>query len=192
MADANLISPAVIQGLLKEAARKAAYGMQAYIGAEMGVAQVSDAWRQGKPGATAFPAQATTWSSSPKLQIRGGRLYKSFQPNGEGNVFEMSVSDGKVALLYGTRIIYAPVHERGMFIASKGRMHKYFWAMYAQTKNNFYKVMALSVQKRGGVKIPPRPFFEKGIANFEREGLPLVLQDFAESVAAYMTGEQKV
>lgn len=174
------IPPAAVQALLKDAAQRAGYGLQAYIGAEMGLGKVSDDWRQGKQGAVAFPATETTWSKSQKLTTRTGKLYKSFAPNNSNNIFVVDTGDGKLLIKYGTRLIYAGVQENGGFIKSQGRMHLWFWAQYQKTHNEFFKIMALSVKKKGGVTIPARPYFAPGVERFQREGMPLLLKDIAQ------------
>lgn len=173
-----------INGLLKDALQRAAYGLQAYIGAEMNGGKPDDSWRTGAPksGAKAFPATKTTWSKEKQLRVQRGRLFKSLAPNSPDNISTIQVSDGKVALLYGTRVVYAAIHESGGFIANKGKMDKWFWAQYAQTKNEFFKIMALSVRKKGGVTIPARPYFNPGVEAFRREGLPLLLKDISEGL----------
>jgi hypothetical protein len=55
------------------------------------------------------------------------------------------------------------VQEFGGFIASKGNMHKYFWAKFAETKQPYFKNIALSVKKKGGVNIPARPYFNPAV-----------------------------
>jgi phage gpG-like protein len=182
-----------VNGLLKDALQRAAYGLQAYIGAEMNGGKPDDSWRKGTPksGKDAFPATKTTWSKEKQLRVQRGRLFKSLAPNSPDNITTIQVSEGKVALLYGTRVVYASIHESGGFIANKGKMDKWFWAQYKQTKNEFFKVMALSVRKRGGVQIPARPYFNQGVEAFRREGLPLLLQDIAEGLTEMFNNPAK-
>jgi hypothetical protein len=187
------IPQAAVNGLLKAAIQRAGYGLQAYIGAEMTGRPVDDSWRTAKPqsGVQAFPATKTTWSNSKKLRVGTGRLFKSLAPNSPDNISTIQVSDGKVALLYGTRVVYAAIHESGGFIANKGKMDKWFWAQYKQTKNEFFKIMALSVRKKGGVTVKARPYFNPGVEAFRREGLPLLLQDISEGLLEYINNPQK-
>ena len=187
------IPQAAVNGLLKDALQRAAFGLQAYIGAEMSGGQPDNSWREGKPksGVKAFPASKTTWSTNKELRVQRGRLFKSLAPNSPDNISTIQVSDGKVALLYGTRVVYAAIHESGGFIANKGKMDKWFWAQYKQTKNEFFKIMALSVRKKGGVTVKARPYFNLGVENFRREGLPLLLQDISEGLLAYINNSQK-
>jgi phage gpG-like protein len=125
--------------------------------------------------------ESITWSRSQFLAARSGRLTRSFIPNQRDSIFQVDVSDDRLRIRLGTAVPYAAVHEgpagSSVFIASRGRMHKYFWAQYAKSKNPFFKVMALSVQKRGGVTIPKRPFFANAVARFQAEGLPRLLED---------------
>lgn len=97
------------------------------------------------------------FSNSEKLGIRSGQLFKSFQ---------VTVRDG-VSIF--TDSIYAPVHEYGAKIKakkaekqgfSKYQMEAFFWAKYLATKTEMWKILALSVRKKGHVKIKARPFFE--------------------------------
>ena len=63
--------------------------------------------------------------------------------------------------------VYARIQEFGGFIASKGKMDKFFLAMYYKTKNPFYRIMFLSVKKNKGVKLKPRPFLEPTIKDLQ-------------------------
>lgn len=86
-----------------------------------------------------------------KLGIRSGKLLKGmyFKANNDG--FDI-----------GNSTKYAWVQENGMFVKSKGNMHKYFWGKYYESKGKaeWYKWVALSVIKKGGVNLKPRPFFK--------------------------------
>ena len=162
-----------IPQLLKAVAQKAPYLLQAAVEAHMDE-------NGPEPGA---------WSSSLQIGMQSGDLSRSLIPNEPGNIFEVKTDGGKLSIRYGTKIIYASVHEHGGFIRSKGKMHKWFWARYKETHAPFYKIMALSVKKRGGVRIPKRPFFEPGMEQFRKEGLSKLLQELLVEITKAWDGK---
>jgi len=156
--------------------------IQAYIGAEMGAGKVSQSYLEG--GATAFPKSEETWSSGSRLKLKSGRLLQSFNPKSPDSLSGMTGSyKNKLKYNIGSGLIYAGIQESGGFIKSKGRMHKYFWAMYAKYNNPFHKIMALSVKKKGGVNIKARPYFNPAIDKFfSKRYIDFVKEKFFESL----------
>lgn len=111
-----------------------------------------------------------------KLRIvsgAGSSLAFSFDMNSPESTTKFTVANGKIKGKIGTKKIYAGIHETGGFIASKGRMHKFFWAMYYESKLPFFKTIALSVMKKGGVNIKARPFFNPAMKNFKSSGFEI-------------------
>lgn len=151
-----------------------------------------------------------TWNPAKGAGTLGrgtGRLMRSLAPGGPGAVFEVKpAKNDAITIRFGSSLRYAGVQERGMTIMSKGRMHKYFWAMYYLVRGaqggggkaakalhratrlgkssglggaaDFYKRMALSVKKRGFVTIPPRPFLHPAAEKyFGSEGPANVMRE---------------
>jgi len=109
-------------------------------------------------------------STNTRLEINTGNLFRSFAKGGVGNIYKTKVSGDLYELEYGSSLPYAAIHEYGGFIKSKGKMHKYFWARFAETKNTYFKNLALHVQKKGGVQIPKRPYFAPSVSKFKSNG----------------------
>lgn len=119
-----------------------------------------------------------------KLDVKSANLLRSFIPNQKGNIDKLTTSASGFDWEFGTSLIYASIHNRGGFIKSKGKMHKYFWAKYYETKNPYMRNMALSVKKKGGVNIPKRPYFdnaEKKIQKDMPDFLQKVIDEFAKT-----------
>jgi hypothetical protein len=106
-------------------------------------------------------------STNTKLEINTGKLFRSFSRGSIGNIHKVSVNSGLYQLEYGSNLPYARIQEYGGFIRSKGKMHKYFWAKFAETKQSYFKNLALHVEKKGGVTIPKRPYFEPALQRFK-------------------------
>ena len=156
-----------LQALLKEFGQRSQYLIQARLAQQI---------EQNRP-----QSDSTAWfTNKSKLQLRTGRLFKSFAPNSDEGTNELNISEKGFKLTIGSNLPYASIQEYGGFIKSKGRMHKYFWYKYAESRNIFFKILALSVIKRGGVNIPQRPYFNMGLQNFENKDLPELLEDFIE------------
>lgn len=152
---------------LKEFSQELIVAFTGYVGSEMGDYSPSKTYKEGKSD-EAYPDNEKTWSSNPRLRVQSGRLLKSFTPKKPGSLSNVKITGYKVDINIGTNLVYANPHEYGMFIKSKGRMHKYFWAKYASSRNEFYKIMALSVIKKGGIRLKKRPYFIPALVNFQK------------------------
>jgi len=157
-----------LPGIIKDILRATPTTLAGYIGAEME-----------KRGTSAGGASvAFAPSTSKKLQTGTTALFKSLLPNKPGNITKLDGTN----LEYGTDIIYAGVQEFGGFIRDKGHMQGFFWWRYKETKSPYYRNLALSVRKKGGVTIPARPYFAPGIEKFKSEGLPKLLAAILKKV----------
>jgi phage gpG-like protein len=122
-------------------------------------------------------------SKSDKLYIGTRRLYNSLMARNPENIYQLSLNDNQIDITYGTKVPYASIHETGGFIASKGRMHKYFWAKYYETKSPYYKYLALKVKKQGGVDIPARPYLNPGMEYFNEKMMPKVVENMIKKIS---------
>lgn len=116
-----------------------------------------------------------------RLGTRTGRLTRSFLPNQQDSTQSVQETNGVVTIRVGTKTPYAAIHENGGFIASKGRMHKFFWFKYMESQNPAYKYMALAAQHKGGIKIPARPFFKPALKNLEQR-FPVIAAELFRNI----------
>jgi hypothetical protein len=148
-----------------------------------------------------------TWSNNKQqLRLKSGRLYSSFRPNTKTTYVD--VKTDKIKIKLGSDVEYANIHEKGGFIKATpitviryheykrkdGRlseftevkrsykMAQYFWAKYFETEkqNSFFKIMALAVEKAGGVKIPKRPYFVPALFALRTTGLKKILKKYIQ------------
>lgn len=115
---------------------------------------------------------------------------------------KVKIEGEKVVLDIETDKPYAGIQNRGGFIYARRthrtnkktgkqtqtyKMAQYFWAKYfeanAGTRKNIYKRMALSVEKKGGVKIKGKFYMRRSLKDFEQTGLEKVLQGFLLQVS---------
>lgn len=118
-------------------------------------------------------------STNTKLEINTGKLFRSFSRGSIGNIHKVSVNGGLYQLEYGSNLPYAKIHEYGGVIKAIKKvssvkrkketyaMAQFFWAKFAQTKQNYFKHLALHVENKGGVTIPKRPYFEPALQRFK-------------------------
>lgn len=124
-----------------------------------------------------------TWLEGAILQSRSFALRNALLGIGIGTVAGAHADVKAITATGGIDpavIPYAAIHEFGGFIASQGKMHKYFWAKFAETKLPFYRIMALSVLKKGGVDIKKHPFIAPGsrdVTDKLRREVPLHIAD---------------
>lgn len=124
------------------------------------------------------------FNPGPKLGIRRGDLIRSYLPGKPQNASTTQITSTGAVMRIRSTHPGAVVHETGRpaFIRSKGRMHKFFWAKYAETRKLSYKIMALSVIKRGGIRVKARPSIGKGIAKFLDRGVATLQQRFVDAL----------
>ena len=108
-------------------------------------------------------------STSTKLAINTGKLFRSFARGSEGNVYRVQESSGNFELEYGSDLPYARIQETGGFIKTKGKMEGYFWARYRETGVEYFRNIALKVRRVGGVNIPARPYFAPALQRFRQD-----------------------
>ena len=108
-------------------------------------------------------------STSTKVAINTGKLFRSFARGSEGNVYKVTESGRIFELEYGSDLPYARIQETGGFIASKGKMEGYFWARYRETGVAYFRNIALKVRRVGGVQIPARPYFAPAVQRFRQD-----------------------
>lgn len=129
--------------------------------------------------------QKNAWfSNSSKLRSQSGKLADSFrmkqfmkvkENSDTKGVTKFSYNNGVVTGKFGTSLPYASIQEYGGEVKAvkKGGsvkrrkevfiMEQYFWRVYFETKNIFWKILALAVKKKGGINIKARPYFFKSI-----------------------------
>lgn len=156
-----------------------------YLGAEFGFRSTESSFTS---GGAAFNDSGNTWSTSNELRIKSGKLYRSFSLNNSDTLTDFTIAKNGLKITYGSKLPYASIHEFGGFVRSKGNMHKYFWAKYFETDNEFYKIMALSVLKKGGVNIPKRAYFNPALKEFNKKGLTEILNLIINDIIKKMNG----
>lgn len=128
--------------------------------------------------------RAPVFNTGNNLFSVSGNLFQSFIKNNQNNIYRASTSGSQITLEYGTKVPYAKIHEIGGFINAIKRassvkrkretyvMAQFFWRKYMETKAPFFKRIALSIEKKGGVNIKARPFWNPAIEDFKKSGQP--------------------
>lgn len=133
-------------------------------------------------------------------KLRGTRGSKGLRAD-LSKATKIDIKDGKVELKYGTDKPYAGIQNRGGFIYARRthrtnkktgkqtqtyKMAQYFWAKYyeskASAKGNVFRIMALSVEKKGGVKIKGKFYLARSIKDFEERSLQRVVESFFNQI----------
>ncbi len=137
-----------------------------------------------------FSRMNETWSKKKHLRLRSGKLFQSFKPTKE----KVSATKQNIKLELSSDVEYANIHEKGGFIKATPittksgrktyRMALWFWAQYYATKkqNEFFKIMALSVDKKGGVRMKKRSYFGPALHEFKTTKLKLRLQKLIDII----------
>jgi phage gpG-like protein len=119
-----------------------------------------------------------------KLRVQSGDLTRSLIPGQEGSLSKITVTpDGRLSVKIGSSLVYGRLHETGGFVRSKGRMHKYFFARFYETRDEFYLHAALAVLRDGGINIPARPWFSPAEEQMRRTGRKMAEQRIRKEFA---------
>ena len=128
--------------------------------------------------------RAPVFNTGNNLFSVSGNLFQSFIKNNENNIYRSSSSGGIFQIEYGTKVPYARIHEVGGFIKAIKKassvkrkretyvMAQFFWRKYMETKAPFFKRIALSIEKKGGVNMKARPYWQPAIEDFKKNGQP--------------------
>ena len=129
-------------------------------------------------------SRAPVFNSGGTLFSVSGGLFQSFIKGNKNNIYRASAAGSQFTLEYGSKIAYAKIHEVGGFIdaikkASSVKrkketyvMAQFFWRKFIETKAPFFKRIALSIEKKGGVNIKSRPYWNPAIKDFKTNGQP--------------------
>lgn len=150
---------ASMQRVAKDTMQRAAVGIGGAIQSQMNAGSTSEG----------------EFNNSNKLNSNTGTLARAFVLQDKNNETRITVSGTQATMDYSINVPYAEIHEEGGFIKSKGKMEQFFWANYLKTGIEKYKIMALAVKKNGGINIPKRPFWSKGLKLFETKMWPSLL-----------------
>ncbi len=184
-----------LRRLFKEVAEKTPTNVQGFIGRELGESKLSAGYAG---GGAAFPSSEETFNTTKKLRLKTGKLFRSFNEKDINTLTKTEVKGDKVKITIGSKLPYARIHETGGFIKatpvkSKRRktfkMAQYFWAKYLDKNdggNIFHKIMALSVQKKGGVDIPKRPYFKPALKAFEKKGMKILIENAVKKLIRFI------
>ncbi len=174
---------------VKEFALQLPFQLSAFLDTYFENIEPTNEWKNAKVGSNvpAFNADNATFSTSNKLGVRTGEYKKSFLQNNPNSNTKVNYSDASYSVTFGTKL--RRLHESGGFIASKGNMHKFFFARYAETKNEFFKIVALSVLKKGGVKVQKREHFTPAMNDFNATGINELLVYYANELAKIINRE---
>jgi len=113
-------------------------------------------------------------------------LVGSFDKKSPDTLTDIKRVGAEIKGTFGTKVIYASVHEYGMFIKSKTKtsMFKGLMKKYYETKIDFYRGLAIKAREQGGIQIPARPYFEPAIKKFNSKGLSDWQQDLIDEIRA--------
>jgi phage gpG-like protein len=136
-----------------------------------------------------YTPETATKSLKDRLQLRDKNgLAKSFETDSKSEL-----ANNNIEITLQSNKPYAAIHNFGGFIKATPitktnpitgvqrqtyKMSLFFWHLYFTSKNEYWKIMALSVNKKGGVNIPKRPYFDEGIKDLKEN----LNKDFVSNV----------
>ena len=139
------------------------------IAAVMSGAELADSLAKG--------AQEIVWQAQGNMMAQGlhesGDLYDSGRTK--------KINQYRVDVVFGSKeILYAAVHEYGLDRqVITDRQRRFFWAKYAETKDDMWKALALSVT----YSIPARPYLRPAIDTAKKAAILTVAQSLGGKFA---------
>lgn len=117
------------------------------------------------------------FNTSTQLGSVSGRLRQAWK-GGEGSVFRLQALPYPIAEVGvdTDAIPYAGIHEYGGIITATPRMIGKLFRLFAETREERYRITALSARKKGFISIPERPSIAPATEQFDRE-LPSRIRD---------------
>jgi len=117
--------------------------------------------------------------------MKGAGMHVPVNLGGAKEGIRRIVSTGNtIEAIYGSKVPYAEIHEKGGEIPITDRMRKFFWAMWYESKGRqlMWKYLALSP---GPIRIPQRSYLEPAL-NDSRLQINLFVNKAAEILAMRM------
>lgn len=141
----------------RDVLKQAPYMMQAYIGTNMTRTSAASAARGLGPNRTT------------RLRLVTGNLFQSFAPNNPNNVTEFSESGDVVTMAYGSKVVYAAIHEYGGTIRHPGSNK---WQVFRIGNKTIYT----SYTKPHNITIPKRPYLAPAVEKMKSEGYDILIR----------------
>lgn len=141
---------------------------------------------------------------STKLMLRSGKLYKSFL-GGKDSLTKTTINQQGISTEIGSKLPYAEIQDTGGVIQATPvvaqrksktgkvwskqtyRMAQFFWYKFRETKNTYWRSLAMKVERDGFVTIKPTHYFEKAMVEFKKNYHNVVIEWLADAVR---TGQQ--
>lgn len=111
------------------------------------------------------------WGNAGTLYNSSGALSRSFQisAGSQDTIFHVTVSGAVAHVIIGSSLPYAAIQNTGGAIVGTPRMTSFFWAMYYQSKDEFWKGLALHTRKGLPIIIKPTDYLTKAEQLFAEE-----------------------
>lgn len=138
----------LLPSVLEDVTKQQAFLVQAHIG---------DRMRNVGKGSAVYP------NTTEQLQVVSGRLYKSFIPGKQDNIFRRRGSSGKFAVEYGSKVIYARIHEEGGTINHPGSSKRQAWMSGGE-------LVITHKTKPHEIAIGARPYLKPAIEEYSSSG----------------------
>lgn len=135
------------------------------------------------------------FSSSKRIGAQSGAISRALIPNGPGHVGRYDVPSGEglsrapASLTFGidhAKVPHAAYQEFGARIPITEKSKGYFWARYRETGAEKWRNMALT--RKDSFRLPPRPFYEPGIREYEAKQMPIAAAKLREDLVAAFNG----
>lgn len=128
---------------------------------------------------------ATVFNTGDILYKQKGTLFQSFIKNNPNNIYRAKQSGNRFELEFGTKVIYAAIHEFGGQINSTPKSIRFAKAMAIKTNwspmwTNIYGAM----KNKGFILMKPRPYFRPAIQDFKRNGQRRFQQQIKDAIVA--------
>lgn len=171
----------ILPEVLNEESKVVHHKLRTLLAGEMDRSPVSKDWINAQPyddNIKAFPLENMTWSLSDRLSVKTGEYLKSFMPKDKNTLSNAVLDSNGLKIDFGTKL--NRLHETGGIIKatpysniktkkSSFLMATHFWKNYYLSNNMFFKIMALSVMKKGSIKVKKRPHFNPAIEKFKSQ-----------------------
>ena len=135
---------------------------------------------------------ATVFNTGNKLYSVSGKLFQSFIKGNVNNIYKVTQNGSSYNLEYGTKVVYAKIHEYGGQIKATDKSKRFARAMIVKTNRSpmWIRIYA-AMRKKGYITMPKRPYFKPAVEDFYNNDYPAFQAEMRKSVIDAMAKLQQ-
>lgn len=181
-----------IASLVKSYALKLPFQLQMLISYQMQNEKPDNAWINAKPysNTESYSDETATFNETNKLRIKTGKYLQSFLPKKPYSLTKVNYDSSGYNVTIGSALPYlhetaddsTKIYAKKLTSRNTYAMTGFFWYKYFKSRNEMFKIIALSVQKKGYVKVKSRKHLRPAFESFDTAEYSKLLEKYLKEI----------